>query len=108
MKALDRAALRINSPAMAEPTTSRQPTARLNGSSETPDTAALREELARSQEEVLRLRDLLIAKDAEMGRVRGRLEQLEARTTRLLGAAAWLRRFGPPFARLRAILRGRP
>ena len=55
----------------------------------------------------MRLRDLLIAKDAELGRARGRLEQLEARTTRLLGAAAWLRRFGPPFARLRAALRSR-
>lgn len=93
---------------MAEPTPSRQPTARLNGSSETPETAALREELARSREEVVRLRDLLIARDVELGRARGRLEQLEARTTRLLGAAAWLRRFGPPFARLRAMLRSRP
>jgi hypothetical protein len=92
---------------MAEPITSRQPAARLNGSAEAPDLAALREELARSREEVMRLRDLLIAKDAELGRVRGRLEQLEARTTRLLGAVAWLRRFGPPFARLRAMLRGR-
>jgi chromosome segregation ATPase len=99
--------LRIDSAAMAKPTTSRQAQARLNGSSETPDLAALREELARSREEVMRLRDLLIAKDAELGRVRGRLEQLEARTTRMLGAAAWLRRFGPPFARLRAMLRSR-
>ena len=55
----------------------------------------------------MRLRGLLIARDAEMGQLRGRLEQLEARTTRMLGAAAWLRRFGPPFARLRASLRGR-
>jgi hypothetical protein len=92
---------------MAESTTSRQPVVRLNGGTEAPDLAALREELAQSREEVMRLRDLLIAKDAELGRVRGRLEQLEARTTRLLGAAAWLRRFGPPFARLRAMLRGR-
>lgn len=93
---------------MAEPTTPGQLTARLNGGAETPDVAALREELAHSREEVVRLRDLLIARDAELGRARGRLEQLEARTTRLLGAAAWLRRFGPPFARLRAMLRSRP
>jgi hypothetical protein len=92
---------------MAERTTSRQPAHHPNGSSEGPETAALREELARSREEVLRLRDLLIAKDAEMGKVRGRLEQLEERTNRMLGAAAGLRRLGPPFARLRARLRSR-
>lgn len=90
---------------MAERTTSRQPSARPNGSSEGSETAALREELARSREEILRLRDLLIGKDTEMGRLRGRLEQLEDRTNRMLGAAAWLRRFGPPAARLRARLR---
>jgi hypothetical protein len=92
---------------MAEQTASSRPAGGRNGSSDTPDLAAVREELARSREEEMRLRDLLIAKDAELGRVRGRLEQLEARTTRLLGGAAWLRRFGPPFARLRAALRGR-
>ena len=92
---------------MAEQTATDRAATHLNGSSEAPDLVALREELARSREEVMRLRDLLIAKDIELGRVRGRLEQLEARTTRLLGAAAWLRRFGPPFARLRAMLRDR-
>jgi len=92
---------------MAEQTASSRPAGGRNGSFDAPETAALREELARSREEAMRLRDLLIAKDAELGRVRGRLEQLEARTTRLLGAAAWLRRFGPPFARLRAAWRSR-
>jgi len=102
-----RASRRINSAAMAEPTTSRQSTAHPNGSSETPEAAALREELAHSREEVVRLRDLLIAKDAEMGKLRGRLEQLEERTNRMLGAAVFLRRLGPASARLRALLRGR-
>lgn len=69
--------------------------------------AELREELARSRKEAARLRDLLIARDAELGRARGRLEQLEERTNRMLGAAVFLRRLGPPFARLRASLRGR-
>lgn len=93
---------------MAEQTTSRPPSAHPNGSSEEPEsTAALRDELARSREEVLRLRDLLIGKDAEMGRLRGRLEQLEERTNRMLGAAVFLRRLGPASARLRALLRGR-
>jgi len=89
---------------MAESTRSRQPNGRANGSSEAPE-SGLREELARAREEVLRLRDLLIAKDAEMGRLRGRLEQLEDRTARMLGAAVWLRRLGPATARLRAMLR---
>jgi hypothetical protein len=89
---------------MAERTTSR-PSALPNDSSEGSELAKLREELARSREEVLRLRDLVIGKDVEMGRLRGRLELLEDRMTRLLGAAAWLRRFGPAFARFRATLR---
>jgi hypothetical protein len=91
---------------MAEQTADR-PATRLDGSTDASELAALREELARSREEAMRLRDLLIARDAELGQARGRLEQLEARTTRLLGAAAGLRRLGPPFARLRAMLRGR-
>lgn len=91
---------------MAEQTAADRPATRLEGNADA-ELAALREELARSREEVMRLRDLLIARDAELGQARGRLEQLEARTTRLLGAAAGLRRLGPPFARLRAMLRGR-
>ena len=90
---------------MAHETTSRQSRDRLNGSSEGPEVAALREELAQSREEVLRLRDLLLARDAELGRVRGRLEQLEQRMTLLLGAAARLRRLGRWSAPLRARLR---
>jgi hypothetical protein len=39
--------------------------------------AALRAELARSQEEVLRLRDLLIAQEAELGALRGRVAEME-------------------------------
>ena len=92
---------------MAEQTATDRAAIRLNGSSEATGLVAQREELASSREEVMRLRDLLIAKDIELGQVRGRLEQVEARTTRLLGAAARLRRFGPPFARLRAMLRSR-
>lgn len=85
---------------MAEQSTSRPPGAHPNGSSEASEVAALREEVAR-------LRELLIARDAELGRAGGRLEQLEERTNRMLGAAVFLRRLGPPFARLRALLRGR-
>jgi hypothetical protein len=64
-------------------------------------------DVAELREEVERLRGLLIARDAELGQARGRLEQLEERTNRMLGAVVFLRRLGPPFARLRASLRGR-
>jgi hypothetical protein len=59
----------------------------------------LREELARSQEEVLRLRDLLIGKDAEIGTLRGRLAELEEGSMRLVSAATRLRARLPGSAR---------
>jgi chromosome segregation ATPase len=37
----------------------------------------LQDELDRRQEEILRLRDLLIGKDAELGAAKGRLAELE-------------------------------
>jgi hypothetical protein len=40
-------------------------------------------ELDRKEEEILRLRDLLIGKEAELGTAKGRAAELEARTTRL-------------------------
>lgn len=46
--------------------------------------AELREELHRSREEVLRLRDLLIARDRELGAARGRLTELEDTAGRLI------------------------
>lgn len=49
--------------------------------------AELREELHRSREEVLRLRDLLIARDAELGAARGRLAELEDTAGRLISLA---------------------
>jgi hypothetical protein len=57
----------------------------------------LREELARSREEVLRLRDLLIGKDAELGALRGRVAEMEAGTARLLNLATRLRSLIPSF-----------
>ena len=56
--------------------------------------AALQAELARSREEVLRLRDLLIAKEAELGALRGRVAEFE-------GGAAPLAMIG---LRLRTLL----
>lgn len=76
---------------MAERTSSRRENASPNGSSEGPKVSALREELASSREEVLRLRDLLIGKDAEVEAIRSRLGELEGGSTRVAGLAARLR-----------------
>ncbi|HWW67443.1 MAG TPA: hypothetical protein VNY83_05620 [Solirubrobacterales bacterium] len=48
----------------------------------------LEAELAREKEEVLRLRDLLITRDAELGAARGRLAMIEQGSQRLANAAA--------------------
>jgi hypothetical protein len=42
-----------------------------------PDREELQRELERRDEEILRLRDLLVTQDAELGEVRGRLRELE-------------------------------
>jgi len=47
----------------------------------------LRAELARQKEEILRLRDLLVSKDAELGAAKGRLAELDDRSRRVAGAA---------------------
>ena len=66
----------IHSAAMAaDPTTAKAP----NEASE---------ELARLREENLRLRDLLIAKDAELGSLKGQVAALEAGTARVLSLIA--------------------
>jgi septal ring factor EnvC (AmiA/AmiB activator) len=46
----------------------------------------LRAELARGREEILRLRDLLIGMEHELGAARGRLAMYEDRTKRIEGA----------------------
>jgi hypothetical protein len=61
------------------------------------DASDLREELDRSKEEVLRLRDLLIARDAELGAARGRLAEQEAQVGKLLNLAARIRGLLPTF-----------
>jgi len=58
-----------------------RPTAR-QSAGESDDRAALREEIARQKEEILRLRDLLIAKDAELGAARGSLTELNEHSAR--------------------------
>lgn len=50
--------------------------------------AQLLGELARRDEEILRLRDLLIVRDAELGAARGRLAMIEQGSQRVAEAAA--------------------
>jgi hypothetical protein len=52
------------------------------------DQAGLKQQLAERDEEILRLRDLLIGKDAELGALRGRLAALEQHSQRLANLAA--------------------
>jgi hypothetical protein len=59
------------------------------------EVAELQAELARSREEVLRLRDLLIGKEAELGVVRGRLAELQGGAAPLVMVAARLRTLLP-------------
>lgn len=55
--------------------------------SEVEDRSELQGELDRRDEEILRLRDLLIGKDAELGAAKGRLTELEDHSRRLMNAA---------------------
>jgi SAM-dependent methyltransferase len=68
-------------------------------------------EIDRRDEEILRLRDLLIGRDAELGFARGRLAALEEQTQRIAAAAdriqskiPGLRFFSAIYRRLRALL----
>jgi hypothetical protein len=55
----------------------------------------LLEELHRQQEEILRLRDLLIARDAELGAERGKVAELEQGTVKMLLVYKRVRSFVP-------------
>jgi hypothetical protein len=71
----------------------------------------LREELARSREEILRLRDLLIGMEHELGAARGRLAMHEDSKTRIASVQAQLSAKVPGagflFGLLLRLLRGR-
>lgn len=87
---------------MAEQATSRRSDSAARGD----EVAELRAELAAAREEVLRLRDLLIAKDAELGAFKGQVAQLEAGTARLLHLFNRLRALVPtPVQRVLQLLR---
>jgi hypothetical protein len=55
------------------------------------------DEYLRLREENLRLRDLLIAKDAELGSAKGQVLALEAGTARLLNLVGRIRSLAPGF-----------
>lgn len=80
---------------MAEPTVEDRPTTES-------------EEIARLREENLRLRDLLIAKDAELGSALGQVLALEAGTARLLNVVGRIRSLVPSLVwKVLVRLRGR-
>jgi hypothetical protein len=87
---------------MAEQATSPQSGANSPGD---PELASVRAELDRNREEVLRLRDLLVGKDAELGTLRGRLAEIEAGAAPLLSISARLRSLRSPRAVLALIVR---
>ncbi len=60
----------------------------------------LQDELNRRNEEVLRLRDLLIGKDAELGLARGRVAELEDQHQRIANVAARLQSRIPKIVRI--------
>jgi hypothetical protein len=64
----------------------------------------LRKEIARQRQEILRLRDLLIAKDAELGTAKGRLAEHAEHSMHLLAVAHRVRARIP--AHLRQALAG--
>jgi predicted nuclease with TOPRIM domain len=70
----------------------------------------LRPELERAQEEIWRLRDLLIAKESELGILRGRLQELESGAAPLITIALRLRSLLPGSLRslLSRLLRRKP
>jgi SAM-dependent methyltransferase len=77
--------------------------ARLEESRERPESL---DELERREEEILRLRDLLIGKDAELGAAKGSLAELEDHRMRIAGAKQRIAAQIPGLGRLRnAIVR---
>lgn len=82
---------------MTEPSSAPQPLRQVPPSD---GQEGLRPELERAQEEIWRLRDLLIAKESELGVLRGRLQELEGGAAPLITLAHRLRSLTPGSLRL--------
>jgi len=81
--------------------TAQKQIAELEARAEEPAEQAERaDEAGRLEEEVLRLRDLLVGKDVELGVARGRLAVHEARAERIAGAAATIQARIPMLGRI--------
>jgi hypothetical protein len=65
-----------------------------------PSGADLSALLARQEEEILRLRDLLVSKDVELGAAKGRLAELDDRSARLASVATRIENRVPGLGRL--------
>jgi hypothetical protein len=97
--------MRVDSRAMPEQVTSSD---RPRAVDDADERAALHEEIARQKEEILRLRDLLIAKDAELGAARGSLTELTEHSARFVVAARRIQARVPGLLRrIAAGVRGR-
>lgn len=84
---------------MTEPSSAPQPLRQVPPTDEHED---LRPELERAREEIWRLRDLLIAKESELGVLRGRLREIESGAAPLITIALRLRTLLP--GSLRSVL----
>jgi hypothetical protein len=74
----------------------------------TGDQTVAADELTQLREENLRLRDLLISKDAELGSLKGQVAALEAGTARLLNLVGRIRSMVPgPLLLILVKVRGR-
>jgi len=79
-----------------------------SGGGESDDRSELVDEIASQKEEILRLRDLLIAKDAELGTAKGKLAELTEHSARLAIVARRLQALASGLPRrLAALLRRR-
>jgi hypothetical protein len=74
---------------VSDPRTSLDPQA--GGTGDLESHRDLLDELHRHKEEILRLRDLLIGKNAELGAIKARIAQLEAERRNHPKFIAWLR-----------------
>ena len=81
---------------MAEQATSAAPRAEEASASD----SELRAELTQARKEILRLRDLLIHKDFELGAAKGRLAELDDRAQRIASAAGRIESTVPGLGRL--------